>query len=160
MSRFQYEVALVPRVAFAIAVCVWLAFFLLMMLAPMEHDPGLRQWPLAGKMAVSALPGLPLFVLTLMVGYVYGDAKRRGMRHVMWTWLAALIPNAIGIILYFVLRDPMPVTCPHCGAKAREGFTFCPRCGGALSRACPQCRSAVETGWTHCARCGALLGAA
>jgi predicted amidophosphoribosyltransferase len=98
--------------------------------------------------------------MVLLVGYVYSDAKRRGMRYVLWTWLAALIPNAIGIILYFVLREPLLVNCTHCGAQARPGFTFCPKCGGSLSPACPQCRRAVEPGWTHCVQCGASLKAA
>jgi RNA polymerase subunit RPABC4/transcription elongation factor Spt4 len=160
MSRFRDEMKLVPRPAFAIAVCVWLAFLLLMMLLPFRQDPELRQWPLLAKVAVCGLPGLPLFFLVLLVGYVYADAKRRGMRYVMWTWLAALIPNAIGIILYFVLRDPLLVNCTHCGAQVRTGFAFCPKCGGALSQACPQCHRAVEPGWTHCVYCGASLGAA
>jgi predicted RNA-binding Zn-ribbon protein involved in translation (DUF1610 family) len=160
MSRFREELKLVPRPAFAIAVCVWLAFFLLMMLLPFAKDPELRQWPLVGKLAICVLPGLPLFFMTLLVGYVYSDAKRRGMRYVLWTWLAALIPNAIGIILYFVLREPLLVDCTQCGAQVRTGFAFCPKCGGALSRACPQCRRPVEPGWTHCAHCGASLPAA
>jgi len=159
MSRFRDEMDLVPRPAFGIAVCVWLAFFLLMMLLPFRVDPELRYWPLAGKLALSVLPGLPLFAMVLLVGYVYADAKRRGMRYVMWTWLAALIPNAIGIILYFVLRDPLLVNCTHCGLPVRTGFVFCPKCGGSLSQACPQCRRAVEPGWTHCVHCGASLGA-
>ena len=160
MSRFRDEIDLVPRPAFAIAVCVWLGFFLLMMLVPFRIDPEGRNWPLAGKLAVSVLPGIPLFILVLLDGYVYADAKRRGMRYVLWTWLAALIPNAIGIILYFVLRDPLLVNCTKCGAQARPGFAFCPKCGGALARACPQCRRAVEPGWTHCVHCGASLTAA
>jgi hypothetical protein len=160
MSRFRDEVELVPRPVFAIATCVWLAFFLIMMLAPMRLSPEASQWPLAGKLAISALPGLPLFVMVLLIGYVYADAKRRGMRYVMWTLLAALIPNAIGIILYFVLRDPLLLNCTHCGAQIRPGFAFCPKCGGSLSQACPQCRRAVEPGWTHCAHCGASLRAA
>ena len=160
MSRFRDEVKIVPRTAVAIAVCVWLAFFLLMMLLPFRLDPEARHWPLAGKLAFAAVPGVSLFLLVLVVGYVYSDAKRRGMRYVLWTWLAALIPNAIGIILYFVLRDPLLANCTHCGAQARQGFAFCPKCGGALSQACPQCRRAVEPGWTHCVHCGASLTAA
>lgn len=160
MSRFQDELKLVPRPAFAIAVVVWLAFFLLMILLPFRVDPEGRSWPLAGKLAVSVLPGIPLFVMVLLVGYVYSDAKRRGMRYVLWTWLAALIPNAIGIILYFVLRDPLLVSCAQCGAQVRTGFAFCPKCGGALGQACPHCRRAVEPNWTHCAYCGASLRAA
>lgn len=160
MSRFRDELDLVPRPAFAIAVCVWLAFFLVMMLLPFRVDPQASQWPLAGKLAVSVLPGLPLCVMVLLVGYVYADAQRRGMRYVLWTWLAALIPNAIGIILYFVLRDPLLVNCSSCSSQVRQGFAFCPKCGGALSQACPQCRLAVEPGWTHCVHCGASLTAA
>jgi len=159
MSRFQEELKIVPRPAFAIAVCVWLAFFLLMILVPFANDPDLRQWPLAGKIALAILPGLPLFALALLIGYVYADAKRRGMRYVMWTWLAVLIPNAIGIILYFVLRDPRLVTCLKCATPVRQGFAFCPNCGASLTLACPQCRRAVEPGWTHCVHCGAELKA-
>lgn len=157
MSRFRDEVALVPRVAYTIATCVWLGFFALMMGVPFRLDPEGRRWPMAGKLAMSILPGLPLFILVLLIGYVYADAKRRGMRYVMWTLLAALIPNAIGVILYFVLREPLLVNCPHCGAQARQGFPFCPKCGGALAQSCPQCRRAVEPGWTHCGYCGAAL---
>jgi hypothetical protein len=158
MSRFRDELDVVPRPAFAVAVLVWLGFFLLMMLVPFGIDPKGSQWPLAGKLALSVLPGIPLFILVLLIGYVYADAKRRGMRFVLWTWLAALIPNAIGIILYFVLRDPLLVNCTHCGAHARPGFAFCAKCGGSLSLACPQCRRAVDPGWTHCVHCGASLG--
>ncbi|MGO4879342.1 MAG: double zinc ribbon domain-containing protein [Bryobacteraceae bacterium] len=160
MSRFREEFEIVPRTAYAVGVCVWLACFLLMMLLPMAHDPELRQWPLAGKLAIAILPGLPLFALSLLVGYVYADAKRRGMRYVMWTWLAALIPNAIGIILYFVLREPLLTHCTQCGAQVRQGFAFCPKCGASLALACPQCRRAVEPGWTHCVHCGGSLKAA
>ena len=160
MSRFQDEMQIVPRPAFAIVVTVWLGFFLLMMLVPFRLDPEGRNWPLAAKLAMAVLPGIPIFILVLLIGYVYADAKRRGMRYVMWMWLAILIPNAIGIILYFVLRDPLLLNCTQCGAHVRPGFAFCPKCGGSLALACPQCRSAVEPGWTHCAHCGASLKAA
>ena len=73
----------------------------------------------------------------LLVGYVYGDARRRGMNHVLWTLLAIFIPNAIGIILYFILRDPVPVPCPACGTPARKGHAFCAGCGTAVRAACP-----------------------
>jgi hypothetical protein len=160
MSRFQQELELVPRRAFSIGVCLWLAFFLTMMLLPFRLDPEGRNWPLAGKLAISVLPGIPLFITVLLVGYVYADAKRRGMPYVLWTWLVVLIPSAIGFILYFVLRDPLLVNCTHCGAQVRHGFAFCPKCGGSLAQACPQCRCAVDLGWTHCVHCGASLPAA
>jgi hypothetical protein len=93
----------------------------------------------------------------LLIGYVYGDAKRRGMRYVMWTWLAILIPNAMGIVLYFILRDPMPVYCSHCGGMSKPGFAYCPRCGVAMAPCCPGCRRVSQKDWTHCAYCGTAL---
>lgn len=160
MNRLRQEMELIPRTAWMIADCVWLSFFLLMMLVPFRLDPEARHWPLAGKLALAVLPGLPLFILVLLIGYVYADARRRGMRYVMWTLLATFIPNAIGIILYFILRDPLMVQCPQCGTAVRPGHAFCPTCGAALGHACPQCRRVVEPGWSHCASCGASLKAA
>jgi hypothetical protein len=93
----------------------------------------------------------------LLVGYVYADAKRRNMRYVMWTWLAILVPNGIGIILYFLLRDPWPVYCSRCGAPAQAGFAFCSQCGAGMAPACPNCHKICQTGWTHCPYCGGTL---
>jgi len=157
MSRFRDELQSIPWVAWLIGGCLWIGIFLLMFLLPIQHDPELRQWLLPFKVLIAALPGLPLFAWAVLVGYVHQDARRRGMRYVMWTLLAAFIPNAIGIILYFVLRDPLLTPCPHCGTQVKRGFAFCPKCGGALTLACPRCHHAVEPGWTHCTNCGASL---
>jgi predicted RNA-binding Zn-ribbon protein involved in translation (DUF1610 family) len=157
MNRLRQEMELIPRTAWMVANCVWLGFFLLMMLVPLRLDPKARYWPLAGKLAMAVLPGVPLFIVVLLIGYVYADARRRGMRYVLWTLLATFIPNAIGIILYFILRDPLPIACSHCGAPLRPGHAFCPKCGAALAHVCPQCRRPVEPGWSHCANCGAAL---
>jgi len=106
---------------------------------------------------------MPVLAAAAMGGYavllvfIYGDAKRRGMRYVMWTWLAALIPNCIGIILYFVLREPMPVHCCQCGCVMQAGFAYCPRCGCVTAPACVQCKRVTQAGWSHCAYCGAKL---
>ena len=93
----------------------------------------------------------------LLVGYVYGDARRRGMNAVLWTLLAVFVPSAIGVILYFILRDPVPPPCPSCGTLARKGHAFCASCGAAVRRGCPQCRQPVEPSWRNCASCGAAL---
>jgi Double zinc ribbon len=92
---------------------------------------------------------------TLLIGYVYGDARRRGMRYVMWTLLAIFLANGIGIILYFILRDPLPVYCSQCGCGVKQGFAYCPRCGANVLPACPACKRVVQPGWSHCAWCGA-----
>ncbi len=157
MNRLRREMQLIPRTAWMIANCVWLGFFLLMMLVPFRLDHDARDWPLAGKLATSLLAAIVLFIWALLIGYVYADARRRGMRYVLWTLLAACIPNAIGIILYFILRDPLMAPCPQCGMLVRPSHAFCPKCGVALGHACPQCRRLVEPGWSHCASCGASL---
>jgi hypothetical protein len=106
---------------------------------------------------------LPILTATVMFGYciliayIYGDAKRRGMRYIPWTILAALAPSAIGIILYFILREPMPVHCTKCGSAMNPGFAFCPRCGSTMSATCFQCHRVSQPGWSHCAWCGAKL---
>lgn len=93
----------------------------------------------------------------VLLGYIYGDARRRGMRYVAWTFLAALAPSAIGIILYFILRNPLMVHCTRCGCGIQPGFAYCPRCGAPMSATCRQCNRAAESGWTHCAWCGGKL---
>jgi RNA polymerase subunit RPABC4/transcription elongation factor Spt4 len=99
---------------------------------------------------------VPLLVAgyVLVVGYIYGDARRRGMRYVMWTLLAIFIPNGIGIILYFILRDPMPVYCSSCGRAMQPGFAYCPGCGANFLAACRSCGRTLQSGWSHCAWCG------
>jgi len=104
--------------------------------------------------ALLLLAPLLLAAYALAVGYVYGDARRRGMRYVMWTLLAIFVPNGIGIILYFILREPMPVYCSRCGAPMQPGFAFCPGCGANYLPACGACGKTLQPGWTHCAWCG------
>jgi RNA polymerase subunit RPABC4/transcription elongation factor Spt4 len=113
--------------------------------------------PVAIRIFLPVVPPLLMAGFTLVVGYVYGDARRRGMRYVMWTLLAIFIPNGIGVILYFILREPMPSHCSKCGAAAKQGHAFCPVCGAGILPACAQCHRAGQPGWSHCAWCGAKL---
>jgi hypothetical protein len=160
MSRFQEEMRVIPRAAWIVAIAVYAGFVTLVLTTLIPADPKLALWPIWGRVLFAF--GIPLFllVLVLLIGYVNGDARRRGMRSVLWTLLAIFIPNALGIILYFILRDPPMRTCPQCGATARAGFAFCPACGAALAPTCPACRQALEPGWSHCPNCGVVLRAA
>jgi hypothetical protein len=90
----------------------------------------------------------------LLIGYVYGDARRRGMRYVMWTLLATFLFNGIGIILYFILREPLLGYCSKCGSPASHGFAYCPHCGAGLQPCCPSCHRVIQGPWIHCAWCG------
>ena len=159
MSRFREEMRVIPGAAWVIAICVYVAFVALAWLVLIPRDPNLSGWPQWG-MGLFAVC-IPIFgaIYVLLVGYVTGDARRRGMRHVMWTLLAIFIPNAIGVILYFILRDPLLRVCPYCATMVSQGFAFCSKCGTSLAHACPECRSAVQPEWSHCTKCGARLPA-
>jgi hypothetical protein len=157
MTRFSDEIRIIPLAAWIIAVLVAVAMFCVLFFVAIPGDPKLRLWPLAGAAAFSIWPGLLIAILVLLIGYINADARRRGMRYVMWTLLAIFIPNSIGIILYFVMRDPLLLPCAKCGAQARSGFAFCPQCGSSLSTGCAACKRAVDPGWQRCAYCGAAL---
>jgi RNA polymerase subunit RPABC4/transcription elongation factor Spt4 len=160
MSRFRDEMKVIPKAARVIAVLAYIAtvlgFTLFVLFA---HDAGLARTPAVGKLALIIFPGFVIAMYVLLIGYVYGDAKRRGMRYVMWTLLAIFIPDAIGIILYFILRDPPMKTCPGCARAVKSGFTFCPHCGASVAPTCSNCGRAVELGWANCPSCGTKLPA-
>lgn len=95
--------------------------------------------------------------LLLLFCYIYYDAKRREMRAVAWLLLAIFVPDLIGVILYFLLRDPLPYRCPQCGAEANPRFNFCPQCKYDLQEAppaCPQCKREVRPDHRYCPYCG------
>ena len=71
--------------------------------------------------------------LIALFSYIYRDAKRRNMNAVMWTLLAIFAPSGIGIILYFLLREPLAIFCSRCGTAASAGFGYCPSCGSPLA---------------------------
>ena len=151
MSRFPEEMKVIPLGAWVVAVCTGLGIALLLQLQGLPNDSKLIQ------VCFATLMGMILFIYALLIGYVNGDARRRGMRYVMWTLLSIFIPNGIGIILYFILRDPLPQVCPKCGVTVRSKGAFCPACGAALGNTCPACHRAVEPGWSHCTSCGAAV---
>lgn len=157
MSRLREELRVIPRAAWAIAIAIYLAAATLFCFVAMPTDPETSRWPLSGRIAFTYGIFLVLLAGVLLIGYVYADAKRRGMRYVLWTWLVILVPNAIGMILYFVLRDPLPKTCPLCATLVRPSFVFCPACGTAMQPTCPNCSRGVEPGWSNCPHCGAKL---
>jgi hypothetical protein len=115
--------------------------------------------PSCGAFEMLFITCIFLIALVLIVGYIYRDAQRRGMRHVMWTLLSIFMPYGTGIILYFLLRDPKMIPCPKCGTPARGTHVFCTQCGADLSPFCPACKRAVELDWNRCAHCGTDLSA-
>jgi hypothetical protein len=164
MSRFEQEWALVPTAARVIAVLAPLSLVallaFLLLVAPLsggEMAPP-NVWGLF--VFASLVAGVPMAVFVLLLGYVWADAGRRGMNPLGWTLLAIFVPGAVGLILYFLLRSPLPVPCPSCRTPVTKDLAFCSSCGAPVRRACPQCRQPVQPDWSHCGHCGAALGAA
>src|ERR1700751_2308475 len=71
------------------------------------------------------------------------------MNSTLWTLLVILLFPAyfaIGFIVYFLMREPLPYPCPRCGSTVGARFNFCPNCKCNLRPACPNCkREVVET---------------
>jgi hypothetical protein len=165
MNRLREEMKVIPRAAWVIAILAYLVFVAFSWLAFIPRNPDFSHelifigWPRWEWLIFAVVIPLFLAVYILLIGYINADARRRGMRPILWTLLALFIPNAIGVILYFILREPLLRGCPSCGTKSSQGFAFCPKCGTALAHACPECRSAVQPEWSHCTKCGARLTA-
>lgn len=157
MSRFTKELRVIPTAAWIVAGFVNLCFTLPLFLLTAPTDRVVGKWPRWGQALLVCAMFLFVVALVALIGYVYGDAKRRQMRYVMWTLLAIFVPHGIGMILYFILRDPLPKPCPGCGHIEKAKLPFCPRCGTLLQPTCPKCDKPVEPTWANCAYCGQQL---
>ena len=85
-------------------------------------------WPILGFLA-GLFVGSLFAIWVLGLGYVYADARNRNMPHIPWTLIAAIVPNLLGFLLYFVLRKPIASPCPQCGQPIAPDQRFCPACG-------------------------------
>ena len=157
MSRFREELRVIPGVAWVIAGLSFVFVEVLMWQLAFPSDSNLRNGPFPVRVGISILAASVLPAYVLLVGYVSRDAARRGMRQALWTLIAIFVPNCFGIILYFVMREPLLARCPKCATPTKSTFAFCHQCGAELSVACPQCRRPVEPGWKACAYCGTNL---
>jgi len=95
-----------------------------------------------------------------MLAYVYCDAKRRGMHAGLWTLLVLILSPAyllIGLIIYLLVREPLPYNCPQCSTTVTARFNFCPNCKYNLHPACPQCQREVADTDKFCPYCAAEL---
>jgi hypothetical protein len=122
-----------------------------------RNQPGISCLALAGAITgVSAVLSILLFTL----GYVYRDAKRRGMHPGLWTLLVFILSAGyvfIGLIIYLLVREPLPYTCPQCATTVSARFNFCPNCKYNLRPACPQCQREVSDGDKFCPFCATEL---
>lgn len=153
-SVLAREIKIVPLWAWILAAIVFVAsqWFFNISMAHQAHPVVAWARPLLGILA-----GIGGGAYLLLLGYVNRDAKRRGMSPTLWTLVAILIPNALGILLYFVLRQPLSSGCPQCGSHVQVDFNFCPRCHCKLSLVCQGCQRPIRREDVYCPYCGTSL---
>jgi RNA polymerase subunit RPABC4/transcription elongation factor Spt4 len=164
-TTFRAELRVVPRwlvwlmcalYVVALAVVFWISISM-----PKLPVFGVEVQPLALKLLAifGIVTGIAIVVsaFVMLMGYIARDAKRRNMSPVLWVLVSLFVPYLIGVILYFVVREPLPFKCPQCGRAVNAQFNFCPACQFNLQPNCPQCRRAIHSGDRFCPHCGFAL---
>jgi len=141
-----------------------IAFFLVVRSMTPRGVPGIgERGPTIFQLFLFVVPLLAgvLFALwILLVGYVYADAGRRGMRRFLWMLVVIFVPNALGFILYFLLRQPVGAQCPGCGQILSDDVAYCPQCGTQVAQSCPKCARPIKMSDRFCSACGENLKSA
>jgi len=156
---FRSEVELIPRLAWVIAAVTWVLMqvVLIVVIPNHLHPKDLPPMPLWS--ILTALMGVIVAVVILMVGYVNVDSRRRGMNPLLWTLLVIFVPKALGFIAYFLLRKPLMLPCPKCATPVGADFRYCPKCGYAVSPMCSHCGRSIQQDHVCCPYCGKSVAA-
>jgi len=164
--RFRDELKVIPR---WLVITVIVVFAISEITAVLIDLSGVANngvvWPEAGNLALSALAMAGLVALgalffvpwLLLLGYVSRDARRRGMNSTLWTLLCIMLMPAyvaLGFIIYFLVREPLPYACPKCAAMVGPRFNFCPTCRCDLHPSCPSCKREIVENDKFCPFCG------
>jgi zinc-ribbon domain/Phospholipase_D-nuclease N-terminal len=92
-------------------------------------DRGTAVWTIIMFGSAGLVFGIFLATWLLCLGFVFADARRRGMPAVLWVLVATFFPHLLGFLLYFVMRQPIAVICSHCGMTVSNHQRFCSWCG-------------------------------
>lgn len=151
-NRFEEEMSIIPM-GWTITAILFASgiMFLMEGIVPRHHHalPHAPWWSI-----IATVAALLAAATILLTGYIWADAKRRGMNALLWVILIILIPKPIGFIAYFLLRKPMLQPCPNCHAALQPGFRFCPHCRYVVGPTCMHCGRAIELDYKVCPYCG------
>jgi hypothetical protein len=114
--------------------------------APHRHSPM--------HLLTDYVTGTVLASYVLLVGYVSRDVKLRKMPAKLWMLIVVVMPGGIGGVVYFLLRQPVLIRCPHCSTELTAGVHFCPQCRFQVAPVCGQCYRGVQTTDAYCPQCG------
>jgi hypothetical protein len=166
--RFWDEFRIIPRWLMVMVIVLFLAAQVIAYMVNMDaaqhggeiFPPDLKNDPALASLALGMIvTGVSFFVASLifMIAYVNRDASRRGMNSALWTILVIIfLPTwgLIGLIIYLLMREPLPYPCPQCNSTVTARFNFCPSCKCNLHPACPQCKREVAELDKFCPYCG------
>jgi len=156
--HWRNEIRIIPRGVWTFAVALLVIGQIVPQIVHL-YTP-LKGEPLIEVMGAAAAMALGLDIFLLFFAYVNRDAKRRGMNSTLWTLLAIFVPYLIGVVIYFLMREPLPYSCPQCGTTVSARFNFCPQCNCKLHPACPKCQHSIHAGDKYCPNCAFELPAA
>jgi hypothetical protein len=161
--RFREELRIIPR---------WLKILCLVLyliaigigVTVVNVDPTARIPAYSNNVAASTLAiigiitamAISLSAFLFMLGYVYRDARRRNMNAPLWTLLVFILaPSSliIGLIIYLLVREPLPYPCPRCGSLVGPRFNFCSSCKCNLHPSCPSCKQEIAETDKFCPNC-------
>jgi hypothetical protein len=166
--RFWDEFRIIPRWLVVLVIFLFLAgqaIAVIVNLDAVQHGgtvypPDFQNEPALAFLAsagMAAGASLVLGGMLFLIAYVNRDAKRRGMNSALWTILVILfLPTwgLVGLIIYLLMREPLPYNCPQCAATVGARFNFCPNCKCNLHPSCPQCKREVVETDKFCPFCG------
>src|SRR5580658_10937989 len=119
VSSITEEFKLIPRWSIAAASLVFVFMQYLYWVILPAYRLAYKVRPIAAPIGVRfyfALSWSALAALyVLMVGYVSRDAPRRSMSTRLWVVICLAMQGGIGLVLYFLLRQPVVARCPSCG---------------------------------------------
>jgi hypothetical protein len=154
---FSDELKIIPKWAIVLGVVAFVCMqFVFNFVLPTQKGNA-NPPPAVVLSLLGILTGSILACYILLIGYVNRDAGRRGMSRALWTVIVIFIPNALGFILYFLLRQPLMQPCPQCHAQVQASFNYCPACNTKLHPHCAQCQRMVRLTDTFCPYCGFKL---
>jgi hypothetical protein len=119
----------------------------------LADHPVLASLALAGIITAVATA---ISAILLMLGYVYCDAKRRDMNPALWTLLVVILTPSLGftgLVIYLLVREPLPYPCPQCATPVGPRFNFCPNCKCNLQPSCPNCKREIAETDKFCPYC-------
>lgn len=83
--------------------------------------------------AVGLLVSFTILALAVLGTWTYRDAKSKGLNAGLWTAIVLLVPNFIGLIIYFlVARKEEVIKCNNCNSLVPRASNYCMSCGSEL----------------------------